>query len=184
MTHFGPEPIFCVFLADHNVDTAMISTRQITPRKKELFRFMIIRYVRKKWWLLVLAVGVGVLSSLNTREGDYSFLATIFFFLIFLPVAISLSIWHYLGSKNNKVFYLSRYFEIGADTIKNILEDGSVSSIKLANFIKSERIGGFYLLYTSKTQYFMIPENSFKSPEDLRWFELHILDKISMPGFL
>lgn len=162
----------------------MVSTRQFKPRKEELFRFMIIRYVRKKWWLLVLAMAVGGLSAINTHEGDYSFLVTILFFLIFIPAAISLSIWHYLGSKKNKVFYLGRYFEIGSDNIKNILEDGSVSSIKLSNFIKSERIAGFYLLYTSKTQYFMLPENSFKSPEDLKWFELNILDKISMPGFL
>ena len=70
------------------------------------------------------------------------------------------------------------------DAIRNFLEDGSMSSTKLDNFTRSELIAGHYLLFLTKTSYYLVPVSSFKTEEDLHWFKVNILGKIRMPGFL
>ncbi len=162
----------------------MITTLPFAPTKKELFKLLLIRYLKKRWWLYLVFI---VLSGFYyTSYGGHD-TSTALYFLIFamvLPLSTSFSIWRYLSSKDNRVLYLTRHYKMDFDNIENFLQDGSTSSIKIGNFIKSELIAGYYLLYMTRAQYYMIPISTFKSPEDLKWFTVNILGKIKMPGFL
>jgi YcxB-like protein len=162
----------------------MITTTAFAPTKTDLFKVLITRYFKKKWWLFALMIVGGSFSTFVSHRKDPS--ASIFILVmgIVLPLAICLTFLRYLSSKDNKALYLSRHYSMDFDNINVVLEDGSTSSVKIGNFNKWERIAESYLIYITKSQYYIIPMSSFKSSEDLKWFEVNILGKISMPGFM
>jgi hypothetical protein len=162
----------------------MITTSAFAPSKTDLFKVLIARYFKKKWWFFALIILGGSYSAFVSNKEDPSASIFILAFAIVFPLAICLSFWRYLSSKDNKALYLSRHYSMDFDNINVVLEDGSTSSVKIGNFNKWERIAKSYLIYITKSQYYIIPMSSFKSSEDMKWFEVNILGKISMPGFM
>jgi|HubBroStandDraft_6_1064221.scaffolds.fasta_scaffold1059490_1 hypothetical protein len=162
----------------------MITTTSFAPTKSDLFKVLITRYFKKKWWLILLIIVVGGSSLLAPHWEDSSTYLFPLTLAIVFPLLICYSFWRYLSSKDNRALFLSRYFSMDYENINTVLEDGSTSSVKIGNFTKWERIAGNYLIYITNTQYYIIPMSSFKSSQDLKWFEVNILGKISMPGFM
>ena len=136
---------------------------------------MLTLFLRKNWEV----VGIlGLALFLIARNKDRDSLET--FLLYFLSIVLIngiIKIWSYAHSRYNRMQLLERYYEIYNDKIIERYS-GSYNLIKIEHFVKADQLRKFSLLYTSKDNFIIIPNESFKNELDRDWFERDILSKI------
>ncbi|MGV8094669.1 MAG: YcxB family protein [Mangrovibacterium sp.] len=141
-----------------------------------LFKILIRIYLKKRWWLLAWVwILVVILLFMENRDALANFLIV---FIVLFQILLIVQYWFYARSKDNKVFFLSRYYEIDTEKIVGFLEDGTSTPIKIEHFIRAIKIDNYNLLYLSKTQFIYLPNECFKSETDRQWFEKEVLGKI------
>jgi hypothetical protein len=154
----------------------MIKTENIKLTNKDLFNILITSYLRKRWWLLVwiwVMIAILLLRRNNDSLGYFIVAA-----LILFQIVMVFQYWNYANSKDNAPFLQERKYEIDSDRIVGITSDGISTSIEIQNFISLAKTSKYYLLYTTTTQFICIPFSSFKSNEDMEWFEKEIVSKV------
>ena len=154
----------------------MITTQKIKLTSKELFIILIIRYIKKRWWLLAWIWILAIILALQEQYDsfDYFFISM----AIIYPIVLAIQFWRYVISKDNKLLLLERYYEIDNEKINGIIDEDTYSPIKLEHFIKVDKIKETYLLFIAKNQFIYIPINSFKNNSDREWFEKEIIKRI------
>jgi len=144
---------------------------------KELFTILVIRYLKRRWWLLAWIWALALIILMN--ENNNSFDSFFFGFAIFYPLILIWHFWRYVNTKDNKILLLERHYEINGNNINVVIDEETYSPIKLSHFIKVELIKNVYLLYISKEQFVYIPIDSFETEADKKWFIEEIINKIT-----
>ena len=154
----------------------MITTKKVKLTPKDLFSILILRYIKKRWWLFIWIWGLALILGLDGINDSFD----VFFivFAIIYPILLLIQFWIYVTSKDNKLLLLERYYEIDNEKINGIIDKDTYSPIKLEHFIKVDLIRKTYLLYIAKNQFVYIPIDSFESDSDREWFENEIIKKI------
>lgn len=154
----------------------MITTKKVKLTPKELFSILILRYIKKRWWLFVWIWVLAIILGLKEQHDyfDKFFIA----FAIIYPILLIIQFWRYVVSKDNKLLLLERYYEIDSEKINGIIDKDTYSPIKLEHFIKADLIRKTYLLYIAKNQFIYIPIDSFENDSDKEWFKNEIIKKI------
>lgn len=154
----------------------MITTKKVKLTPKELFSILILRYIKKRWWLFVWIWVLAIILGLKEQHDyfDKFFIA----FAIISPILLIIQFWSYVVSKDNKLLLLERYYEIDSEKINGIIDKDTYSPIKHEHFIKVDLIRKTYLLYITKNQFIYIPINSFENDSDRERFENEIIKKI------
>jgi len=154
----------------------MIKTQEIKLTANEFFRLILSIYLKKRWWLVA---WIWVLIIILLFSGNIGFIEIILLALILLfQLVIIAQYWFYAHAKDNRLYLLSRYYEIDADRIVETMEDGTSSIIKNERFIKVMKTSGYYLLYVARNEYVYLPVDAFESLSDREWFEDEIINKI------
>lgn len=154
----------------------MIRTKSVKLSYKDLFLILILRYIKKRWWLYV---WIWVLALILSLDGiNDSFDVFIIGFSIVYPIFLVIYFWRYVTSKDNKLLLSERYYEIDSEKINGIIDADTYSPIKLEHFIRKDVIRNTYLLYVAQNQFVYIPFDSFESDSDRIWFEDEIIKKI------
>jgi len=154
----------------------MIKTKRVKLTPKEFFNILIIRYIKRRWWLIVWIWGLALIISF--KEDYESFDYFFFGMAIIYPIILIWQFWRYVNSKDNKILLLERHYEIDSDKINGIIDEETYSPIKLDHFIKVDLIRNTYLLYVAKNQFIYIPIDSFETEIDKKWFKEEIIEKI------
>ena len=154
----------------------MIKTKRVKLTPKDLFLILILRYIKKCWWLFAWISFLAIIFGLNGINDSFD----IFFiaFAIIYPILIVIRFWIHVTSKDNKSFFLERHYEMDNEKINGIIDQDTFSTQKIELFIKVEFIQKTYLLFFSKSQFMYIPANSFESDADREWFDNEIVKKI------
>lgn len=122
---------------------------------------------------------IWILIIILLFSGNIGFVEIILLALIVLfQLVIIAQYWFYAHSKDNRIYLLSRYYEIDTDRIVETMEDGTSSIIKNERFIKVMKTTNYYLLYVARNEYVYLPVSSFESLDDREWFEVEIVNKI------
>lgn len=122
---------------------------------------------------------IWILIIILLFSGNIGFVEIILLALIVLfQLVIIAQYWFYAHSKDNRIYLLSRYYEIDTDRIVETMEDGTSSIIKNERFIKVMKTTSYYLLYVARNEYVYLPVSSFESLDDREWFEVEIVNKI------
>lgn len=122
---------------------------------------------------------IWILIIILLFSGNIGFVEIILLALILLfQLVIIAQYWFYAHSKDNRIYLLSRYYEIDTDRIVETMEDGTSSIIKNERFIKVMKTTSYYLLYVARNEYVYLPVSSFESLDDREWFEVEIVNKI------
>jgi hypothetical protein len=154
----------------------MITTKKVKITTKEFFLILIIRYLKKQWWLFA---GIWFLAIIFAFDGIKDPVQMFFLvFAIIYPALVLIQFWKYVKSKDNKILFLERYYEIDNEKINGIIDHDTYSPIKIEHFIKVDMIRNTYLLYVSKNQFLYIPIHAFESDSDRVWFEKEFLPRI------
>lgn len=154
----------------------MIKTQEIKITANEFFRLILSIYLKKRWWL-VAWIWFLIVILLLTRQIGLVEIILLTLILIFQVVIIG-QYWLYAHSKDNRIYLLSRYYEIDPDQVIEMMEDGTSSTIKTERFIKVLKTSTYYLLYVARNEYIYLPVCAFKSLSDREWFENEILNRI------
>lgn len=154
----------------------MIVTDNYQLTRKSFLEILLITYLRKSWWALGI-LGLIILFIVFHRERDTSEMLIIYI-LTGILIGRMLNLWVYAYSKDNKIFFLEKHFEIYEDRIVETLSEGTNRLIKTELFIKVTQTKKFYLLYFTKEQYLIIAKESFKSEQDKDRFERDIIMKM------
>jgi uncharacterized membrane protein YqjE len=154
----------------------MIKTKRFKYTPKELFKLLILRYARKRWWLFAWILILTIIMILLDNKDSFTYFLIVF--AIIYPVLLVIQFWRYVNSKANKLLLSERHYEIDQDKINGILDEDTHSTVKIEHFIKVEFIYNTYLLLIAKNQFLYIPIDAFESEDDRRWFESEILSKI------
>ena len=152
----------------------MIKTKRVKLTPKDLFLILILRYVKKRWWLITFLWISAILLGLSGTANSLFFIV----FAIIYPFALLIQFWIYVKSKDNKSFFLERHYEIDNEKINGIIDQDTFSTQKIELFIKAEFIQKTYLLFFSTSQFMYIPVSSFESESDREWFDNEIVKKI------
>jgi len=154
----------------------MIKTQDIKLTANEFFRLILSIYLKKRWWLVA---WIWILIIILLFSGHIGFVEIALLSLILLfQVIIIAQYWFYAHAKDNKLYLLSRYYEIDTDRIIETMEDGTSSTIKTERFIKVMKTSSYYLLYVARNEYVYLPVSAFESLADCEWFEDAIATKI------
>lgn len=154
----------------------MITTKKVKLTPKDLFSILILRYIKKRWWLFA---WIWILAIILASDGiNDSFDMFFIVFAIIYPILLVIQFWRYVTSKDNRLLLLERYYEIDNEKINGIIDQDTYSPIKLDHFIKVDLIRKTYLLYIAKAQFIYIPIDSFESDSDREWFENEIIKRI------
>ena len=153
----------------------MLRTEKFALTIQDYFKMLIVIYLKRRWWMISLTIFMGFLFLLkNEKESlDYFFI----FFGFFYPIIILIQYWRFASSRENSLFLIERYYEISEDELIGKLSDGSESTIKKANFIKSIELKSYYLLYISKSQFVYIPKKAFINQDDEDFFITEYFNK-------
>lgn len=154
----------------------MIKTKKIQLTTSTFFSTLLNVYLKKRWWLIIWILIIGILVSTGKRRESTEIFIMIFSFAY--PFVIAFQYWRFANSKDNKVFLLEREYEISNDKIIGTLSDGTSSTILIEHFVKVLKLKTSFLLYISKTQFIYIPKDAFKTEADKIWFEQEIISKI------
>lgn len=105
----------------------MIKTNKIKLTSKTFFIILITVYLKKRWWLLLWLFIISVFFSLNkNRDSIENFFM---FFGFIYPVMIAFQHWRYANSKDNKLFFSEREYEIYSNRIIGNLSNGTSTTI-------------------------------------------------------
>jgi hypothetical protein len=104
----------------------------------------------------------------------YFIVAALFLF----QAVMAFQYWTYANSKDNAAFLEERNYEIDIDKIIGVTADGISEPMEIQSFISVLKTKKYFLLYTTTTQFICLPISSFKSNEDMDWFEKEIVSKI------
>ena len=154
----------------------MIKTKKFNLTKKEYFSFLIRILLKRRWWLFAL-IYVMTFMILFKDEKDSSDDFFIVFGVLY-PLIILLQYWRLAYSKENKIIFKERQYEIFSDRIIAYMGEISEGTIDNQNFIKVFELKDLYLLYISKGQCFYFPKRIFESKDDENWFRNEIFLKI------
>jgi len=138
-----------------------IRTKEFSLSKTEFFIITTINYFKSRWWLvtLLLLVLLYTIASHLRLVLSLAIIAYLFWITVYF--------WLFANSKENKIFFKKRYYEIDDEFITGYIEDGSFSKIKLSNIVKVVKTKKYYLLYTSQIQFIYLPLSIFTSENDV-----------------
>jgi len=153
----------------------MITTDNFRVTNKDFFKILLANFFRRNWWVLLILVVIILLIAFH-KERDSSELF-IMDFLIGILIGKTLQIRSFAYSNSNMILLLKRHFEIFDDKIVEIIEDGTNFTIKIEHFIKTFQTKKFYILFYTQEQFIFISKDSFRSKQDMEWFEKEILLK-------
>ncbi|SHM69149.1 YcxB-like protein [Flavobacterium chilense] len=154
----------------------MIKTKKFQLTKKEYFSF-ILRILLKKQWLsfaFMLTLSVAILFSNNKNYLNSSVMVFGFLF----PLYMIFIYWRFANSKENKIFFTERQYEIFTDRIISNMGEISEGTVAIKSFIKVLELKDLYLLYISKAQCLYFPKRIFETQEDENWFRNEVFLKI------
>jgi len=155
----------------------MIKTQDIKLTANEFFRLILSIYLKKRWWLVA---WIWILIIILLFSGHIGLVEiTLLALILLFQVVIIAQYWFYAHAKDNRLYLLSRYYEIDTDRIVETMEDGTSSIIKNERFIKVMKTTSYYLLYVARNEYVYLPVGAFESLTDREWFEDAIVGKIS-----
>ncbi|WP_343613308.1 YcxB family protein [Flavobacterium sp.] len=154
----------------------MIKTKKFQLTQKEYFSFIIRILLKKRWWLFAFMwfLTIAILFK-DEKDSSDTFLIV---FSILYPLVILFQYWRLAYSKENKIIYKERQYEIFSDRIIAYMGEISEGTIDNQNFIKVFELKDLYLLYISKGQCFYFPKRIFESHEDENWFRNEVFLKI------
>lgn len=152
----------------------MIKTKTVRISKNKLLAIILLRYLKRRWYLIltVLLLGLVISQKENPEQIDLFFISICFLY----PLLIIIQFWIWVNSKQNKIFFTDRMYEIDEDKISGRTDSISFSTVEKKHFIKNDLILKTYLLYLSKGQFFYIPLDSFESEQDRIWFEQNYIN--------
>lgn len=154
----------------------MITTKKVKLTPKKYFNILILRYIKKRWWLFLWLWALAIIMWLIGDYGDFEYFYT--GMVILFPIILVWQFWRHANSKDNKLFLLERFYEIDKEKINGIIDDDTNSPIRIEHFIKVDMIKNIYLLFIAKNQFIYIPVDSFQNESDLDWFKNEILTQI------
>lgn len=142
----------------------MIRTTEIKLTEKSYFKMLLVKHFEERWgWFAWLSA----LSVFQLYRGD---LTTLSYFFIFSPLLLAIYVFfyfrHFAYAKDNRIYLLSRYYEIDSELMIGFLEDGTQSQIKLDHFIKIYKTKDFILLYLSQISMIYLPKYAFRSSDE------------------
>jgi len=154
----------------------MITTNKIKLSNSTLFKILLTNSLKKYFWLIILLWIISIRNIFKDHLNPFDIYVIVVAFLF--PIYYVIHFWRFSFSKENKIFFLERYYTIDEEEFVGYLNDGNHNSIKNNYFIKFLENKNSYLLYISKSQFIYIPKGSFKSMEDQNWFLENIILKI------
>lgn len=154
----------------------MIQTNSVQFTTKTFFATLLEVYFKKRWWFLTPLFFASVLFLIKENRDSFENFIMLIGFVY--PIIIVFQYWRFANSKDNKVFFLERNYEIYDDKIIGNLSDGTSNEILIIHLIKAINLRKCFLLYLSKNQFLYFPKDSFKSESDKNWFEQKIVSQI------
>ena len=154
----------------------MIKTQNIEITANKFFRLILSIYLIQRWWLVA---WIWILIIILLFRGHIGFVeVTLLSLILLFQIIIAGQYWIYAHSKDNRLYLLSRYYEIDTDQIIEMMEDGTTSTIRTERFIKVMKTNRYYLLYIARNEYIYMPVSAFESLADIDWFEKKIVSQI------
>ncbi|KAF2335550.1 YcxB family protein [Flavobacterium daemonense] len=154
----------------------MITTEKFELTKNEYLSVIIKVLIKKKWWEFLIFWALAVFISIEAEKDGLTIFCLIFLYLY--PFILIFQYWRFANSKDNRKIFGEIHYEISTEQINTYFGNGSHSTIKFEQFIKTFEIKDYYFLYISKSQSLYFPKKIFINTEDLDWFKKNIFDKI------
>jgi len=154
----------------------MIKTKKFQLTKKEYFMFLVRLELKRRGWLFAFMWIFSTLVLFTGKKDSFSVFIIVVGFMY--PVLTIYKYWSFANSKDNKIIFKERQYEIFPDRIISRMGEISEGTIDVQNFIKVFELKDLYLLYISKGQTFFLPKRVFETQEDENWFRNEVFLKV------
>lgn len=154
----------------------MIKTKKFQLTKKEYFMFLVRLELKRRGWLFAFMWIFSAFVLFTGKKDSFSIFIVVVGFMY--PVLTIYKYWNFANSKENKIIFKERQYEVLSDRIICHMGEISEGTINNQNFIKVFDLKDLYLLYISKGQCFYFPKRIFETKEDENWFRNEVFLKI------
>jgi len=145
----------------------MTQTKQFSLSKKIYTKIVIIRRLKKTWWLYSLMFVFGLLHMQNFGKDNFSTFLTLFSFGY--PVLIFIYLYFWTNSKGHQPIFSNTNLSFDESNIY-LERNGNESKLNPDTIQKIITNKDNWMLYISKGQFIYIPKNIFYSNEDYNKF--------------
>jgi len=146
----------------------------MTP--KELCALLTMDYYRRMktvFIILSILLVINIIFSLLQNNFDL----WIIYVLGVIAYLLSLPLFFRVQKQNSALNFKNRCCEIDESFFTVFYEDGSISKLNYAHYIKVIKKSNYYFLYITKAQFHYIPIAAFESEKDIHRFELFLQGK-------
>ncbi|MEP0265557.1 YcxB family protein [Dokdonia sp.] len=146
-----------------------ITTHPFRLEKARYFSLLLQLYARRKWYLIVLIIGV---LALYIPKASSDSVAGVFvlFGLLYFPLII-FRFYRWVYSKENANYFIESQLTVEDSFLYFKDINGNESKINTSSFVKVGQTEKEYLLYVSQNNFSYIPKAAFKTDEDREHFE-------------
>ncbi len=146
-----------------------ITTHPFRLEKKRYLSLLLQLYTKRKWYLLLLIIGLLAFYIPRFSNDNFSRFFVLFG-LLYIPVTI-FKFYRWVYSKANANYFIESQLTIEDSFLyfKDIA--GNESKINISSFVKVSQTENEYLLYITQNNFSYIPKSAFKTDEDRNYFE-------------
>jgi YcxB-like protein len=149
----------------------MIKTKPFRLTPKMYFKIVVMRQLRRSWWLHTLVLCYAV-YLLNMEEGRRSTVVLAIVGFAYLPACIVYYYFWATSSENNMLFEKR---EMTAYEDKLTMSAGeSSSNLSYSSIRHIVETPEFLLLYIAKSMFVYVPKNAFANSDDLDAFRKYL----------
>lgn len=146
-----------------------ITTHPFSLEKNRYFILLLQLYARRKWYLILLIIGLLVLYI--PRFSDDTFARVFVFFGLLYASLIIFRFYRWVYSKANANYFIESQLTIEGSFLYFKDIEGNESKINVSTFVKAGQTEKEYLLYVSQNNFSYIPKTAFITDEDRDHFE-------------
>ncbi|SFZ94562.1 YcxB-like protein [Flaviramulus basaltis] len=145
----------------------MIHTKKYSLTKKDYTKIILLKRLKKSWWLYLFMFVLGILYLPKFGEDSFSTFFTIFSFSY--PFVMFTYLYFWANSKDHQPIFSETHLSFDNENIY-LKRNGNESKITSNSIQKVISNTKYWMLYISKGQFIYIPKNIFYSNEDYNKF--------------
>jgi hypothetical protein len=146
----------------------MIRTKEFTFPKFEYMKILIKNSLKRSLWAFAFLILIACYQA--TKGPSLMLLLLIGLVFVFLSYIV-VRCWMHSNSKNHRLFFKERVFEINSQTIDIVFKEGTTSTIQIGKIARVVKNSKCYLLFLTKKQFIYVPLSAFKTPGDINGFD-------------
>jgi hypothetical protein len=146
----------------------MIETKAFSISPTEYFKIVLTKRFKKSWLVYLIMIASAIFGLFLPEKDKVLILLIVVGFGY--PVFIIVYLYFWVRSSENNQIYQERKFTFFDDKLMVETQNGAKTEFPYSEIVSVREKNNIFLIYITKSQFFYVPKNAFKSDLDFEGF--------------